>query len=739
MDKLGECNTKIKKEKGERGLFPKIRTSLRDMKEEIKDDRRALVYDLAVFVTGFLFSRCQIIVGARPLGISLVALLTNGVWPALIGVSIGSLSLGIDGIIFAVAAIVTALLRLIVSISDKNESGETTLFCESLLLRISITVLSGFAVAAYEVLMRGLNEGSLLFGLIMVIVTPMLTFILSGVCSQSIGFFDIMSGSEDVLRISGVEKNEKYDRIFFSISALALIFFISLSIKDINILGITLTYVFSAAVTLLTAKRFGAMRAMAVGFISSLVLKESLAVSFALVGLCAGVMFSFGSGYAIVAGGVALCAWSAYASGLNGLLGSLPEYAIASTLTLPMLKRVSDTPKEEPAPDTKESAADMVGTMALAYQNEYVGSLDSLDSVLSKISEVVGEYTASPSQMSVDEIDCKIKGQQEICFMQDSVNAAEEYELVAKLISQAKAHDISEKTVDNSMTDVLTAAFEECGFTNGMIRVFGNRRRHFILAGEDEGGAKISSFELRKSIEKAADVKLGTPEYFRRGKMVLMECGIRPAYKVSYATAGAQGKENEISGDTSVCFESKKDYFYSVISDGMGSGEVAKRTSKFVCDFIKCAMDIGSAKETLIHILNHTIRLKNEEYSTTVDLFELDLLNGNGVFLKSGAAPSYVKRDSSIFRIRSQTAPIGLMRTIDSEKISVEIRSGDHIIMFSDGIAEIAEDAPWLLLLLGEPPKENLTEYANLILSEAKKNSVKTDDMTVTVIRIEEA
>ena len=59
--------------------------------------------------------------------------------------------------------------------------------------------------------------------------------------------------------------------------------------------------------------------------------------------------------------------------------------------------------------------------------------------------------------------------------------------------------------------------------------------------------------------------------------------------------------------------------------------------------------------------------------------------------------------------------------------------------MISDGIADISEDAPWLLLLLGEPPRKNLKEYAELILSEARKNSTTGDDMSVTVIRVEEA
>ena len=58
--------------------------------------------------------------------------------------------------------------------------------------------------------------------------------------------------------------------------------------------------------------------------------------------------------------------------------------------------------------------------------------------------------------------------------------------------------------------------------------------------------------------------------------------------------------------------------------------------------------------------------------------------------------------------------------------------------MMSDGVADSSEDAPWLLLLLGEPPKKNLKEYAEAILEEAKKNVAGHDDMSVVVIRVDE-
>ncbi len=805
MEKLGEQEKKTKN-KNEIKLFSRLRLSIDKSINEIKADHRSLAEDLIIFTVGFLLSRCQFVLGARPLGLAFVALLHKGIFPALLGGVIGSLSIGFDGVIFAVAELVVVLLRAAVSASEKREYGSGELFGESLLLRISVGVLGGFLVAVYESLMRGLNEATLLFGLVMIISTPLLTFLLSGICTTGIGFWQVVSGSGDILSIRDCERKEKYDRIFFQMSSLAFLFFISLSFKNVNLLGISFSYVFSALMSLLVAKRFGALRGMAAGFITALPLSGELSVSFALAGLLAGVMIGFGSGYAIVLGGVALCAWSAYSAGLNGLISTLPEYIIAAAIALPMLNRVNETESAKDIGTHRESAEDMVGTMALAYQNDYSGSVDRLADVLQDLAAIIGKYTATPIRLSTEKYRdivirvaekscavCNEKGlcakegirptiknadylasllsegkkitatdintDTEFCFLAEKLveeinrevgreeqesylrsgigGASDEYELISRLINQSISGDSAEKTVDSSMNDVLTNVAAESGFDNGVIRVFGNRERRFIMAGEDEDGSKISSFELRKKIESAAGVKLGAPEYFRRGKMTLMECGIRPALKVTFATATDSGSSTEVSGDTAVCFESERNYFYSLISDGMGSGEVARETSRFVGEFIRRSMDIGEAKETLIHMLNHSIRSRLEECSATIDLFELDLLRGGGVFIKSGSPPSYIKRDASIFRIRSHTAPIGLMRSIDTERISVEIKPGDYIFMLSDGIAEIAEDAPWLLLLLGEAPINNLKEYAEHLLCEAKKNGAGGDDMTVTIIRVD--
>jgi serine/threonine protein phosphatase PrpC len=684
----------------------------RTKNQPINRDTALLTKDILLFILGFLLTRCHFVFGAHPLGLAFLAALPIGVWSTLLGAAIGGISMGLDGVIFAASAAITVFLRAAVS-ADKLSDGTRALFSESLPLRMSISILGGFISGVYEVVLRGLSETSLAFGVCMVVAPPIFTFIFSGLFDLEIDLDTIISGDRELLSIKSCRGRRRYEIIFFVISSLTLIFFIGLSLKAVTAFGISAVYIYSGVLTLLVAKRFGAIYGLAAGFASSLSSSGVLSVAFALAGLCSGALFSIGTGYALIIGGVALSAFSGYTEGLGGLVSTLPEYLIASTLALPLLKKVDGQNESESETDDSESAEDMVGTMALVYQKEYQGLASSLAGALTALADTMERHANG--------FHCE----------------SEEYRLFSALIDGAKLWDGEETSVDRSMTTALTEAVSRAGFEGGVIRAFGKRNTHFFLAGVDSG-RKITSFEIRKSIEEAAGVKLAAPECYRKGRLALMECGIRRKLSVSLATASLAGDEKEISGDTVCTFETEDDYFCALLCDGMGSGEVAKATSTFAADYIKTALTHGADGDTMMLMLNRVLKGGDEECSSTVDLFRLDLLRGGGEFIKSGAAPSFVKRDSSIFRIRSHTAPIGLMSVVDSERTKTEIKPGDYIFIMSDGVSDESEDAPWLLLLLGEEPPKSLDEYAKTILTEARKNRESQDDMSIIVIRVNE-
>ncbi len=766
----------------------------------------ALLYDLIIMTVALLFARCHLIFGAYPLGIALLSAIPTSVPLALLGAVIGSLTMGQNGIIYAIISAIAVLLRLVSSIGAKDDRGERQKpFSEGILLRMSVSVIAGFISAVYEILLSGFTAAAVAHSLSMILLPPILVFVFSGVFNTGFTPERLLFDKGGIFRLEGKTDAEKYNIIFFQCSALACLFLLTLSLGELNIFGINGAFIFAFFATLLISKRFGAPRGMAAGFFAAFGVSGIYTVSFALAGLISGLVFPFGIGYSLLLGGVSSSLWSVFSSGMEGLLTTLPEYAIAATLAAPLLKEVAQESKELEIAKSEQKASDMVGVFALSYRNKFSGSLDSLEGSLASLSSVIRSYSASGAQITEDDCtalildsisdlcgDCSDRGlckkedispakknisklaeklmrrerilpedintATEFCKAPDQVadeinmrfsllsedkyrasfidSGADQYDLIGKLISEARGQDRLERAQDTPMSEMLTKALADMGYRDAVAKVFGERKKHIIIAMEDEEGEGITSDGVKAEIEKISGVKIGLPEFYKKDKMALMECEARRAYAVEFAIAGLPGEESEISGDTTLTFESRDDYFYALCSDGMGRGEEAKRTSEFVGKFLMRALAFGGAREAVLHLLNNTVRGRGRECSATVDLFQLDLLDGSATFIKSGAAPSFVKRDSSIFRIRSGTAPIGLMKSIDSEKIRVEVKGGDYIIMISDGISQSAEESPWLLELLSKPPKETSRAYADYILDSAKEKAKTHDDMSVIVLKI---
>jgi len=785
------------------GFLDGISSMIKSGIERRREDSSAVLFDAMIILISFLFSRCHIVFSAYPLGIAFVAFLPRGVWLALVGGVIGSLSLGGIGVIQAIITIVVVFMRIIISGGEKN--SERGLFSEPLILRISAAAIGAFVGAAYEALLGGFALAAMLHGGFSVILAAGFTFVFSGILDAKISFSDFVFGKRNIF-VGRVKDKEKTSLYLFQATFLIFVFLISLSLKSYNVLGISPAYIFSAAITLIISRRFGAIRALGVGFVSSLGVSGLYSVAFALVGLASGLLFSAGITYAFVGGGVLLSLWCAYTGGALGFLSTFPEYVTATLLTAPLIRKMSgEISDAKEIREERNDAADMVAATALAYKHSRGSSLDGLEEALVAMSRTLrslgdgdgvinqAEYrdaaldsmrgfcrecsfyadcTAehpAPCIENLDSIASKLCRKERL-FPDDAVIApkycrnagglfdcisrsaaaleeerikgrkldaiAEDYELFSRLLSEARRNDERERSQNAALSEKLSEVLSRSGLYGGAVKAFGERRKYFILAGEDKDGSLVTSPELHRAIEEEAGVRLGVPEYYRKGDTALLECPSVPMFTVEFAAVGKKSEREAASGDTAISFESVDGHFYSLIADGMGSGDAAHRTSQFAADLLSRLLEHSPSKTTAFHILNHAIKNRSEECSSSVDLFDFDLFTGDAVFFKCGAAPSYVKRENSIFRIRSETAPIGIMKTIDAERIRVEVKPGDYIVMLSDGVSQSPEDSAWLLELLAKEPPADIREYAEAILGAAVKNSSSVDDMSIAVARV---
>jgi len=207
-------------------------------------------------------------------------------------------------------------------------------------------------------------------------------------------------------------------------------------------------------------------------------------------------------------------------------------------------------------------------------------------------------------------------------------------------------------------------------------------------------------------------------------------------------------------GDCTKVFVNKNSYFYSLISDGMGSGEDAALSSEICSMFVEKMIMAGNRADITVRMLNNFLRSENiglgKECSATLDLFELDLISGSASFIKSGAAPTFICREKTVYKVNSRTMPVGIMKQADAKLTKFDTLPWDLVVMISDGCCPDSEDCPWLVDYLtkislpqGFTSPEKLEEFTcevkDKILSLAVENSPcdrHRDDISVSVVLI---
>ncbi len=316
---------------------------------------------------------------------------------------------------------------------------------------------------------------------------------------------------------------------------------------------------------------------------------------------------------------------------------------------------------------------------------------------------------------------------------------AMDYEAMAKLLEEAAAENEIEFELDDELSERVREAVKHMNFAASSIAVYGERKKCVIAGGVDLARVRLSAEDLHTAFENLCGTPMTYPQFSIDNDYITMTLTATRRLGTETAFASDRKKEEKINGDNIITFENREDYFYTLLSDGMGSGHEAALTSRICGIFLEKMLSAGNGKAVTLEMLNNFIRNKNMECFATVDLLEIDLLSGKAGFIKSGAAPSYIMRDGSLFKISSNTLPVGITREITAEEIKFELESGDVIIIVSDGIAQSFEDGIWLTELVCLEWDDNLDLMARRILSEAKQNNKRSDDMTVGLIRVIDA
>lgn len=215
-------------------------------------------------------------------------------------------------------------------------------------------------------------------------------------------------------------------------------------------------------------------------------------------------------------------------------------------------------------------------------------------------------------------------------------------------------------------------------------------------------------------------------------------------YKLSNIVLTNTKNKSEISGDNNIITKLEDGKIMLAISDGMGSGAQANKSSNTVISMLKKMLTNGFDKEVSIGLINSAINLNsNEETYATIDLSIVDLTNGNIEFVKNGACPTFIKSKNKVEVVKAVSFPAGVLDKIDLVVYDKDLKQDDIIIMCSDGILESNTEYEnkelWLKNLLENIESQEVEKIANIIMQEAIDNGlgIAKDDMTVIVSKLE--
>ena len=242
---------------------------------------------------------------------------------------------------------------------------------------------------------------------------------------------------------------------------------------------------------------------------------------------------------------------------------------------------------------------------------------------------------------------------------------------------------------------------------------------------------KIASQVLKEKIVLNDEASLGTRYLFLSADKYEMAIGNNMATK----------SQSEVSGDSILNIRLKDGKYLIALSDGMGTGTNARKSSTQSLKLLENLLLSGFDKKTSLELINSSLINQNEEMFATLDIAIIDVYKGNIEFIKSAACPSYIKNNKKVQTIKANSLPTGIVEKGNIQTFDYDINSGDILLMCTDGILdaniEYKNKELWLKYLLEDIETNNTQKIADLVLNEAIDNNfgVIKDDMSVLVCK----
>lgn len=208
-------------------------------------------------------------------------------------------------------------------------------------------------------------------------------------------------------------------------------------------------------------------------------------------------------------------------------------------------------------------------------------------------------------------------------------------------------------------------------------------------------------------------------------------------FMLSTGVASVSMDKDGLCGDSCTIVPFGKNGFMMAVVDGCGIGYRALSESNKVMELLETMALCGCDEDSMISLANVLMGLKSDDdkYSTA-DICIFDKYNGNTKFIKMGAVCSFLLQKGSVVKVDCGSGPLGIQQEASKVVRNYRLRSGDVIIMMTDGVYDACgrfeNPDDYFSDLLKNHKVVNAQSTAEYIMQNALKNVKRQkDDMLV--------
>ena len=212
----------------------------------------------------------------------------------------------------------------------------------------------------------------------------------------------------------------------------------------------------------------------------------------------------------------------------------------------------------------------------------------------------------------------------------------------------------------------------------------------------------------------------------------------KPYFDAAFGVACAKKEGETASGDTHSVIKIDERRFMVALSDGMGSGEYARRISESTISLLESFYRAKMPSELVLSTINKLLTFNKEESFACVDIAVVDLNSGVADIVKIGSPVGFILSDNTVKVLENASLPLGILDALHPDSAEYELNENDVLLFISDGIADAFGSTTDLYEVLRTVPMHNPQQLADHLLQRALQayGGIAKDDMTAVAVRL---